>query len=154
MKQIQIREPTQSDTDALLSLIKQLGYFIDANEMRKNILYYSTLSTQKAWVAEKSGKVIGCIAVAITDYFHRKGAFLRVIAIVVNQKYRKKGIGKKLMQMAENYALEMKCSHMELTSGAHRTKLGSHDFYQSMGFVELNELKKYFGKKLIEKKEF
>jgi hypothetical protein len=30
----------------------------------------------------------------------------------------------------------------------HREKLGSHKFYQSLGYSELNEIKKYFAKKL------
>lgn len=154
MEQVQIREPTSYDTDGLVSLMEQLGYPIDAKEMQKNIFFHSTLPNHKAWIAEEEGKVIGCIAVAITHYFHREGAFLRVMTMVVDSNQRRKGMGKKLMQMAENYALEMQCSHIELTSGAHRAKLGSHDFYKSIGFLELSELKKYFGKKLIDEAKF
>ncbi len=54
----------------------------------KNLIL-SQLPNQKAWVAEKSGEVVGCIAVAITNYFHRAGSFLRVIAVIVDEQQRR-----------------------------------------------------------------
>lgn len=148
MKNLHIREPNDRDTESLGRLMRQLGYPIEHNAMQKIILRYSSLTNQKAWIAEKDGKVVGCIAVAITVCFHREGAFMRVIAMIVDQKFRKGGIGKALMQVAEDYANKMKCSHIELTSGVHREICGSHDFYRKLGYVELNDRKKYFGKKL------
>ena len=148
MKNFVIREPAITDSNILASLSEQLGYPIKSRDMEKNIILYSSIPFHKAWVAEIENIVIGYIAVAITHYFHRQGSFLRIIAIVVDQHYRKLGVGKKLMQIAEDYAGQMKCSHIELSSGIHRAKLGSHDFYKSLDYVELNDIKKYFGKKL------
>lgn len=54
------------------------------------------------------------------------------------------------MSIAEKFAMEQGCSHIELTSGVYREKLGSHKFYQSLGYIELNDIKKYFAKKLKE----
>lgn len=56
----------------------------------------------------------------------------------------------KLIETAENYAKEKKCCHIEMTSGSHRAKIGSHDFYKKLGYIELNKIKKYFAKKLNE----
>jgi ribosomal protein S18 acetylase RimI-like enzyme len=148
MKKIIIREPISQDVDALVSLMGQLGYPISFREMEKNLLEYSTRPNQKAWIAEKDKKAIGCIAVAVTNYFHRKGTFLRVITLVVDRDHRREGIGRELMKKAESYAKDLGCSHVELTSGMHRAKLGYHDFYRSLGFSDLGEIKKHFGKKL------
>ncbi|MFA6119098.1 MAG: hypothetical protein WC688_04200 [Parachlamydiales bacterium] len=41
---------------------------------------------------------------------------MRVLAQVVGQYQRRKDVSKKLIQSAENYALKMKCSHIELSS--------------------------------------
>jgi len=148
MTKISFREPSVDDIQPLALLMKQLGYPVELSEMHKNILKYSSLKNQKAWVAEVKGEVVGCIAVSITNYFHRDASFLRIITMVVDEKKRRMGIGKKLMQIAEDYAKEKGCSHVELTSGAHRETLGSHRFYESLGYTELSLKKKYFGKKL------
>lgn len=142
------REVQIDDTPALAPLMDQLGYPIDEKILSENIQKYLSLPTQKAWVAVNGGQITGCIAVAITNYFHRPGSFLRVIAMIVNHAHRRSGIGKSLMNIAEKFAREHSCSHIELTSGMHREKLGSHKFYQSLGYCELNEIKKYFAKKL------
>lgn len=142
------REVQISDTADLVPLLDQLGYPIDEKTLEENIQKYLFLPTQKAWVAESGRQIIGCIAVATTHYFHRQGSFLRVIAIIVNQKHRRGGIGKTLIGMAEKFGREQGCSHIELTSAMHRETLGSHKFYQSLGYSELNEIKKYFAKKL------
>jgi ribosomal protein S18 acetylase RimI-like enzyme len=142
------REVQINDASSLSPLMDQLGYPIDQKILNENIQKYLFLPTQKAWVAESAGRVVGCIAVAITNYFHRHGSFLRVIAMIVDHEHRRSGIGKILMSIAEKFAREQGCSHIELTSGMHREKLGSHKFYQSLGYSELNEIKKYFAKKL------
>ncbi|MCI5052104.1 MAG: GNAT family N-acetyltransferase [Simkaniaceae bacterium] len=148
MNEISFREPNAGDVESLASLMTQLGYPIEVDRMGKNIFKYLLLKNQKVWVAECNGQVVGCIAVAITHYFHREGAFLRIIAMVVDRTKRRMGIGKSLMQVAEDYAREKNCSHVELTSGVHRETLGSHRFYKSLGYTELSSQKKYFGKKL------
>jgi [ribosomal protein S5]-alanine N-acetyltransferase len=142
------REVQVVDTSFLVPLMEQLGYPIDPTIMRENIQKYIQLPNQKAWVAEKSGQIVGCIAVAITNYFHRPSSFLRVIAMIVDGRERRSGIGRNLMYLAEKFALDQGCSHIELTSGMHREKSGSHEFYQSLGYTELNDTKKYFAKKL------
>ena len=142
------REVHAADASFLVPLMEQLGYPIDATIMKENIQKYIQLPNQKAWVAENSGQIVGCIAVAITNYFHRPRSFLRVIAMIVDGQERRSGIGKNLMDLAEKFALDQGCSHIELTSGMHKEKLGSHEFYRSLGYTELNNTKKYFAKKL------
>lgn len=149
IKSVIYRAVQIADAPFLAPLMEQLGYPIDTTIMRENIQKYIQLPNQRAWAAEKSGKVVGCIAVAITNYFHRPGSFLRVIAMVVDEQEQRSGIGKNLMDFAEKFALDQGCSHVELTSGMHREKLGSHEFYRSLGYIELNDTKKYFAKKLF-----
>lgn len=147
-KNLIYREVRATDAPFLVTLMEHLEYPIDPTIMRENIQKYIQLPNQKAWVAEKSGQIVGCIAVAITNYFHRPQSFLRVIAMIVDGQERRSGIGKNLMDLAEKFALDQGCSHIELTSGIHGEKLGSHEFYHSLGYTELNNTKKYFAKKL------
>ena len=143
-----IRDVRNTDIYVLGSLMEQLGYPIAVHDLAKNITHYSRLPHQRVWIAEHLGKVVGCVAVAITHYFHRPGSFLRVIALVVEQQHRRQGVGRELLQHAESFAREAGCTHVELTSGVHRASIGTHAFYASQGFEELNDRKKYFVKKL------
>ncbi len=68
--------------------------------------------------------------------------------MIIDENHRRLGIGKTLMHIAEKFDQDHSCSHIELTSGLHRLELGSHDFYRSLGYNELNDTKKYFAKKL------
>ncbi len=147
-KDLIFREIELNDVSHLIPLMEQLGYPINENLLIENVQKYIFLTNQKAWIAEHSGKISGCIAVAVTNYFHRPGSFLRVIAMIVNQEQRRLGIGKGLMNLIEKYALDHGCSHIELTSGVHRIDSGVHDFYRSLGYTELNNTKKSLGKRL------
>lgn len=146
------REIELTDTPFIMSLMEQLGYPLPYEIMKENIQQYILSPNLKALVTEESGLVVGCVAVAITHYFHRPKSFIRVIAMVVDERKRRSGIGKNLIKLAEKYGVEQGCSQIELTSAMHREKLGAHDFYRSLGYVDLNNTKKYFSKKLIEEK--
>jgi GNAT superfamily N-acetyltransferase len=149
---VTFRELQASDVPFLIPLMDQLGYPISLEVMIENVQHYLVLPNQKAWVAEKSAHVVGCVAVAITKSFHTQGSFLRVITMVIDQNHRRMGLGKHLLGIVEQFAKDHGCTHIELTSGVHRAKLGSHDFYLQLGYSELNDTKKYFVKQLLQSK--
>lgn len=140
------RIPQLGDVPALASLFSQLGYPTDEYHVLANLIKYQSLSQQKAWVAEESGQVIGCIAVSLIHYFHRPGTFLRIITLVIDQSYRGKGIGRLLINQAETYAKNMGCSHIELTSGSQR--INAHAFYKALGYLDVSNEKRYLAKKI------
>ncbi len=140
------REVKLKDAAGLISLMKQLGYEISESEMLINLETYLFKNELKAWIVEKNGQLVGCIATALTTCFHRAGSFLRIISLVVDQNYRGFGLGKQLLQLAEKYAQEKGCAHVELTSGIQRKE--AHLFYLSQNYTELNATKKYFAKKI------
>lgn len=144
-----IREIRLTDAPALVPLMEQLGYPISCDVMKGNIQRYISTPNENAWVIEKSGKVVGSIAVAITNNFHLPKSFLRVITIVVDKEHRGSSLGKFLMEVAENYASKKGCSQVELTSSVHRAQFGVHDFYRSLGYSEMGNSKSYFVKKMI-----
>lgn len=149
---------TIEDRDALIvsNLMEQLGYPVNDHEIPYQIHLYnrgtsllSTLDTainffvghtpeyfDCAFVAELDGEVIGCLALNIMRLFHKPGRFGRIVAMIVDEKYRRMGVGKKLLQHAESYAKKIDCRAIELTSGLHRESMGSHTFYERQGFQD------------------
>jgi len=75
----------------------------------------------------KEDKLIGGITAKM-----RLGEFY-IILLAVLEKYRGQGLGKRLMQIAEEKAKELNCQHILLTTYSYQ---GVY-FYPSVGFKEL-----------------
>lgn len=138
------RTVEKKDMDRLVQLIDQLGYQIDQATLAENMRYYG----MAAFVLEMEGEIIGFLAYHILPQFHSHERHMRIVSLVVDQKCRKKGIGKKLLQEAERIAKETGCSCIELTSAAHRRVSGAHTFYLHQGYIANGE-KVYFRKELF-----
>lgn len=146
---IQIRPANITDASVLAELMTQLGYPISIENMQDQIQKFSAnASLGTIFVAQKENKVVGCISLSEMHWFHHhNGKFARITSLVVDQNYRRQGIGKMLVQYAEKHARTSGCLAVELTSGIHRSSLGTHDFYKNLGYDDLSEVKKYMAKK-------
>ncbi|MFW6311622.1 MAG: GNAT family N-acetyltransferase, partial [Nanoarchaeota archaeon] len=60
-----------------------------------------------------------------------------VEGIYVNPKYRKKGIAKELIKIAEQWSLKNGCK--ELGSDAELENIDSQNFHRNLGFKEVNK---------------
>ena len=71
------------------------------------------------------------------------------LVLVVDELHRGKGFGKQLISYIEQHAEAVGCVIIELTSGLRRASMGTHRFYQSLGYQNTGELEKvYLRKKL------
>ena len=127
------------DVPSLLPLMEELGYPISLQEMQARTLLYKKDRHKKVFVALLHKKVVGCIALSLMDYFHAKRCSCRIVALIVKKEVRRQKIGSLLLQKAESFAQKRGCSLIELTTGAHRKKMGSHDFYEKMGYHNKEE---------------
>lgn len=74
---------------------------------------------------------------------------IHIEGISVNSELRGIGIGKKLMAFVEKAARQFGAVIIDLTSGLHRAKDRSHDFYYSLGYKnEGRSAKLYLRKEL------
>ncbi|MDR1219246.1 MAG: GNAT family N-acetyltransferase, partial [Treponema sp.] len=95
------------------------------NEIKKhNIKYY---------IAKDNGKIIGSCYICIIPNLTRGGKSIGFIENVITDKeYRRRGIGKRIIGNAVEYAKEQNCYKVILQSGNKRTE--AHTFYESIGF--------------------
>ena len=85
------------------------------------------------FVASDGNKVVSSLYLAVIPNLTRNGRSNGFIEnVVTDGDYRRKGIGKKLMQMALDYAKEKNCYKAVLLSGIERKE--AHQFYVSCGF--------------------
>ena len=145
MTNVLIRPATGRDSPAICPLLLQLGYRRTADDLAQSL----SLATegQSAFVAETDGKINGFMSLHMIDWLHRPDPVVRLGAVVVDENYRRDGIGRALVAFAEETAAQRGCSYIELTSNLRRKADGTYSFYESLGYERAEETT-YFRKPL------
>jgi len=131
-----IRKASLEDAPALVDLTHQLGYTINLQALSDNVKAYLGESDRSLFVAALEGFVVGYIALDVAQTFHRGGKHMRVVSLVIDRLHRGRGIGKLLLQKAEERAKQQGCWVVEVTSSSRRQKEGTHDFYLKRGYLK------------------
>ncbi len=127
-----VREARDSDADRIVDLVNQLGYSATSDLIHLKLNEFKNRSYDEVYVAEDDGEVKGCISCHITSLFHQKGVSGRITSLVIDDGCRGKGIGRALVEKAEDYFRSEDCIKSEVTSGDHRPE--AHAFYQACGY--------------------
>lgn len=107
-----IRKAIKQDVPALLGLVNELATYEKAPEAVEVTLAemeedgFGPHAIYSAYVAETEGKIIG-MALYYTKYSTWKGKSIYLDDIIVNEKYRRYGIGGKLFEEVIKAAKEM-----------------------------------------------
>ena len=128
---------TENELLSLLELYKQLNPNDNMiNEfVAKNIWKNIQNQNIKYFIAKENEKIIASCYICIIPNLTREGKSIGFIENVITDiKYRKKGIGKNIMENAIKYAKEQNCYKILLQSGNERED--AHKFYESIGFDE------------------
>jgi GNAT superfamily N-acetyltransferase len=133
-----IREVSQNDAAAISLLSIQLGYSISTEKTEQQIIAVNTSPNDIACVAVDEEKVIGWIHIF---YMLRLecASYCEIGGLVVDEKYRGKGIGKMLINQAIPWCKEKRCGKLKVRSNIKRTE--AHKFYEQAGFNEMKQQK-------------
>lgn len=129
-----IRYAIDTDIPQMIPLLDQLGYPADTQLLSERLRLYAAPEHYAVLVAELEGKVVGFVALAFTELFVSSGKRCRIESHVVDSAYRRKGIGRALVEHAERLAIERGCLGVELTASARREREGVNDFYRALGY--------------------
>lgn len=146
---MELRELNEKDLESLIKLYEQLD---GANGN------FSTEDVRKIWKAEiegnrkikyfgavENGKVVSTCYCLIIPNLTRLGSSIAFVEnVVTDSEYRGQGLGRKVMEMAIEFARENNCYKVILQSGSWRKE--AHQFYKNLGFD--GESKKAFILKL------
>ena len=125
---------TDNELSSLLELYQQLnpGDFID-EITAKNIWKDIKNQNIKYFVAKENGKIISSCYICVIPNLTRGGKSIGFIEnVITDVEYRRKGIGKTVMENAIKYAKEQNCYKVILQSGNKRSD--AHPFYEKTGF--------------------
>jgi GNAT superfamily N-acetyltransferase len=129
-----LRRIERRDAARLADLLGQLGYPADEPEVHRRLDYWLDDPANVLLGADDDGLLIGVAALHVGPILEVTGKFGRLVALVVDDRYRGRGVGRALMAAIEHRALDLGCILMEVTSGAHRD--ASHRFYAGVGYSD------------------
>lgn len=84
------------------------------------------------FVAEADGKIVGLVTAVKALAIGHPGGYVKMNGIGVLPEYRHQGIGKKLMEHVEHFAIDNGAPYVGLASGVNRTE--THAFYENSGY--------------------
>jgi GNAT superfamily N-acetyltransferase len=131
---ISIRTARNSDADAVASLTAQLGYDVAPSGLKERLAHILERADQRFWIAEDDGRPVGWLHAALAEFLEAD-PFVLIAGLVVDRNSRNQGIGRMLVQAAEQWAREKRCALIRLSSSAGR--VSAHRFYEHLGYTHV-----------------
>ena len=126
-----VRVATPGDAEAVAAMIDQLGYAVTPVEVAARLGSIEQAG-QAVLVAEVDGRVVGCLSTSTMIVLHRPTPVGRISMMVVDERYRSKGIGTKMVSAAEELLASKGCQLVEVTSNLRR--VDAHRFWERIGY--------------------
>ena len=139
-----IREATENDLPAVLALYAQPamdnGKVLTLPEAKVLLAQFRQYPSYRLWVAceatpnaDSSGQVVGTYALLIMHNLAHQGTPSAIVEdVVVCTEQQGQGIGRHMMQHAQQQAQVAGCYKLVLSSNQKRVR--AHAFYESLGF--------------------
>lgn len=134
---VTIREAMENDLSCLLPLYVQLGLdngtVLRLDGALSILRRLKTYPDYRLYGAFSENHPVGVFALLIMDNLGHTGQPSAVLEdIIVDERFRGKGIGKQMIDYALRMALAKNCYKLSLSSNRQRT--GAHRFYENLGF--------------------
>ena len=132
---ISIRPARDDDAAALIALIGSVfdeypGCVLDVDGEEPELRAIATAYGKRAgrfWVAERGGKVVGCVGLSPVA-----GNGIDLKKLYVSREARRKGLGRDLVRLGEREAKVRRASFIELWTDTRF--LDAHQLYERVGF--------------------
>ncbi|MBW4551454.1 MAG: GNAT family N-acetyltransferase [Aphanocapsa sp. GSE-SYN-MK-11-07L] len=145
---ITIRKAQNQDAERIAVLCQQLDYQASPQAVLTRLQHMQQDEQHVIYVADLgSERVVGWVHAHVCDSVVMPPQAL-LLGLVVDQKYRGSGIGRRLMQQVEQWASERKCDAVLVRSNVKRQE--AHSFYQKIGYANTKQ-SKVFSKVLSQK---
>jgi GNAT superfamily N-acetyltransferase len=127
-----IRPPRQSDAQAIADQSAQLGYPVEVDELRERLAVVEANDHAAVLVAtDVADRVIGWVHVELKRTLVAP-LTAQIMALVVDDEARNRGIGRELLAAAEAWARDRGCHRVVV--GTRVTRERAHRFYRREGY--------------------
>jgi len=128
-----VRDARLNDAAKLAALACELGYETTGVEMATRLETVLKDARYKTFVAEIGERLCGMIGtVSHSSYLHNDLSG-RIIALIVSNKMRRRGVGRELVAAAETDFRRRKITRVTLTTRFEREE--AHRFYEKLGYA-------------------
>jgi len=131
-----LRNITIFDAQEIQSISNfELGYDVNLDIVRKQIRKLTNDNKHNIIIGfenEQTRKIIGFVHAELYESLYMDTG-LNILGLAVDSNFQGQGIGKKLMNSIEDYALKNNISYIRLNSNVRRRD--AHKFYESIGYV-------------------
>jgi len=121
-----------SDAPAIAALMTQLGYPSTPQDIERRLTRMLAHADYTAVVAESGHDIAGLVLVHIEHGLEYDAVYGRIMGLVVDERWRGRGLGKQLMQQMERWCKGQGADRIVLTSGNQRSD--AHKFYDAIGY--------------------
>lgn len=131
---MKIRSARAEDAPALSRLYAQLGY-PDGNTpdlLPERLDRLRALGDDVLVAEQDDGTVIGLAGMHLVHVMHYPKPLGYITSFVTDDRVRRQGVGRKLLDAATEWARAKGCYRLSLTSAEHRSD--AHAFYPATGF--------------------
>lgn len=136
-----IRAPEPRDHVRIAELAGQLGYKASAPEVARRLAAMQGSSDHAMFIAETpEGGAAGWITVFVYRCVESETR-AEISGLVVDEKARSLGIGRRLLERAEEWAREKGCAAAGLRSNVIRDR--AHAFYERLGYQHVKTQKAF-----------
>jgi ribosomal protein S18 acetylase RimI-like enzyme len=129
-----VRAPEAGDMEALADLMTQLGYETRASEMQMRMETILAKKNYATYVAVSGGKVCGMIGTQISYSYEHNNPGARILALVVSENMRGRGVGEALIAAAEKDLAQKNIRRVAVYTHFRRTR--AHEFYEKLGYTK------------------
>ena len=129
-----IRAAETGDASALAELMGQLGYPTRPSEMEMRLEAIRKEPHYRTFVAISGGKVCGMIGTCCLYSYEHNNLGGRIIALVVSDSMRGQGVGRALIEVAENDFIARNVRRVALNTRFQRVE--AHQFYERLGYTK------------------
>jgi N-acetylglutamate synthase-like GNAT family acetyltransferase len=134
---LSMRKAETGDVDVLCDLMTELaGHSISREGMLDRLEHVEKSDIDYLFVCEENNGILGLLGFRLRVNLEEVSKFGEISAIVVRPESRKRGVGRYMMDYADELARDLGCKGMWLVSGFAREE-EAHKFYKRLGY-EIN----------------
>jgi GNAT superfamily N-acetyltransferase len=132
---VEIRRAAEADLPAILALYREVGDqdVVPADRARDVLARIRSYPEYDLYVAVSGGEIVGTFALLIMDNLAHLAAPSGVVEdVVVRGDRQRRGVGRRMMQWAQERCRARGCYKLTLSSSLQRH--AAHRFYAALGF--------------------
>ena len=130
---LRVRAVEAGDAAALARLCSQLGYPAEPADMPARIAQLQRDSGASALVAYDGDSVVGMITTHVRHTMNHPAPIAQITLLVVDETRRRSGVGRILVEAAEDWARLCGCKRIVVTTALQRA--GAHAFYERLAYA-------------------